>query len=177
MGFSFKTKRRWMHGAPVDCRAQLNFTSTQSGRRQVALTFTDSDGNKQYSWVSLESERAEGILSAHLRPFINAVCGTSMSPETIIEREDLLANLNTKDENGKTLQELLENRTIPMSVITKVVEERGQTRVRVVSLLSRSERNGGPAYEVASAVKPEAAEATKETSEAVITEDDAANSF
>ena len=174
MGFSFKTKRRWVHGAPVECRAQLNFTSTQSGRQQVQLAFTDYDGNKQYSWVSLESEKAEGILSAHLRPFINAVCGTSMSPETIIERNDLLANLNTKDENGKTLKELLENRVIPMSIVTKVVEERGQTRVRVISLLSRSERNGGPAYQVASAVKEEE---TKETSEAVISEDDAANSF
>ena len=175
MGFSFKTKRRWAHNTPVDCKAQLNFTKTQSGRAQAQLTFTDHDGNKQYSWVSLESEKAEGILSAHLRPFINAVCGTTMTPETIIERNDLLQNLAMKDEDGKTLKELLENRTIPMSIVTKVVEERGQTRVRVVSLLSRSERNGGERFKFSAAI-PAAKEETASETE-VVTEDDVADSF
>ncbi len=169
MAFSFKTKRRWAHNTPVDCKARLNFTKTQSGRSQIQVTMTDSDGNNQYSWVSLESSKAEGILSAHLRPFINAACNLNMSPETIIERDDLLATLSEKNEDGKTLQEILENRVVPMSVVTNVVEQGGQTRVRVVSLLSRGER-GGTAYQVAKQV-------ADSESEAPVTEDDAASSF
>ena len=142
MGFSFKTRRRWTHNVPVACKATLNFTTTQSGRQQVQITMEDNDGNKQFSWTSLESERAEGILSNRLRPFLNVVCGLSMTPETIIDRNDILAQLQETNEEGETLQSLLEGRTIPMSVVTSVApRDNGQTRVRVVSFLTPEERS------------------------------------
>lgn len=163
MSFSFKTKRRWIHGSPVVCDATLNFTHTQSGRSQIQVTMTDSDGNRQFSWTSLESERAEGILSNRLRPFINSVCNLTMTPETVIDRSDLLQNLQAKNDEGKTLQELLEGHTIKMSVITNVApRDNGETRVRVISFLTPAERGEEKAKSTASQLNQEAKQQTKE---------------
>jgi len=159
MGFSFKTKRRWQHGVPVTCDTTLSFTSTQSGRSQIQVIMSDADGNKQYSWTSLESERAEGILSNRLRPFLNSVCGLRMTPETVIDRNDVIKNLQEKNDDGKTLQELLEGHTIKMSVITNVApRDNGQTRVRVISFLTPAERGEEKAIQTASSLNKQASE-------------------
>lgn len=157
MAFSFETKQRWQHNKPVNCKATLTFSQTRSGKPQIQVLMEDEYGNRQYSWSSLDSDRAEGILSNRLRPFINSVCGTSMTPETLITRASLMSNLAQKNESGETLRELLNGHTIDMSVITTVVSrEDGNARVRVISFLTPSERSETQAIQAASSLNQQA---------------------
>ena len=166
MSFSFDTKPRWRHNHPHLCTATLSFTKTQSGKAQIQVKMTDKDGNSQYTWSSLTSERAEGILSSRLRPFINYICGTSMGPEIVIKRDSLIAQLEATNEKDESLRSLLDGCSIPMSVVTRVVQSRRnnqETEVKVVSFLTVSERNEDGAMEVAKSLNTDAPVQNAET--------------
>jgi len=162
MAFSFKTKPRWKHGVPVVCNATLSFTTTQSGREQIQVEMTDSAGNRQFSWTSLESVKAEGVLSNRLRPFINHalmdVEGYEPIPSNeVIDRESILSNLKEKID-GKTLRSIIDGSTIQMSVITVVGAGglNGGTRTRVISFMTPSERSDSAATNAAQSLNQSA---------------------